>query len=217
MLNSLNDDYRNGGWHTPVGFLIECLIHEMHQYKLIRDSNQRKLEKLIDENQDISEDDLHTFLSSEMYKEDFMLDKCHLSLVIISCQVIESIINYIGVHKIGESFYKSNIERSGITEKFSLISLICCDEKIDNNCSLKKSIRFVFDKRNSFIHPKTKEIVWSNGKPNLPVNHDIGNDVDAIKKLFLELSLWIKKKFDSIITETYVEKLDELKNFDLCG
>jgi hypothetical protein len=78
------------------------------------------------------------------------------------CMTIEAFINHYGVKRLGEDFYKRNLERTGITEKLSLISFLCCNVKLEPKDDLLIKVRNLFDQRNQLVHPKTKEFDFEN-------------------------------------------------------
>ncbi|HCA26000.1 MAG TPA: hypothetical protein DEP32_17705 [Pseudomonas sp.] len=77
---------------------------------------------------------------------------------LFSCMAIEGFINYYGIKRLGDPFYRRNLERLGITEKLSTLLLACGLERIDPSDELIKKVRSIFDRRNSIVHPKSKEV-----------------------------------------------------------
>jgi len=90
------------------------------------------------------------------------LSRSFESSKLYACMAIESFLNFYETVRLGEDTYKRLVERVGITEKISLLYLICFDEYLDPTSDLLKSIRTAFDARNSMVHPKTKEITMDN-------------------------------------------------------
>ena len=80
------------------------------------------------------------------------------NLVIWTCSTIESFVNLEGVSWMGEEFYKNAVERQDIIQKIRLIVAIKYNELIKIEDEILKSVRFLFDLRNQFIHPKTHSI-----------------------------------------------------------
>jgi len=80
------------------------------------------------------------------------------SVKIYACMTIEGFVNYYGTKRLGETFYKSNIERIGITEKISILLLLLFNTSLKKDNPKLKLIRNLFDARNALVHPKTKEL-----------------------------------------------------------
>ncbi|MBU2590693.1 MAG: hypothetical protein KKC21_01565 [Nitrospinae bacterium] len=118
---------------------------------------ENKESELIKSHKDVEPALLSGFISHET---DNLVEKCRrheTSTILFSCMTIEGFINNYGVRRLGEAFYKKNLERLGITEKLSLLILACIGKAIESNAVLMKKARALFDARNSLVHPKTKE------------------------------------------------------------
>lgn len=70
---------------------------------------------------------------------------------------VEGFSNDYGTRSLGEKDYKQLLERVGITEKISILFLICFSTKLDPKSGLMIGVRRIFDDRNSLVHPKTRE------------------------------------------------------------
>jgi roadblock/LC7 domain-containing protein len=79
------------------------------------------------------------------------------SSFLMACMAVEGLINNYGTRRLGEDFYKKNLERLGITEKLSVLMLICLGVALDKNDPIIAKVRSLFDSRNRLVHPKTKE------------------------------------------------------------
>jgi hypothetical protein len=116
----------------------------------------------------------------------------HVTLL-YCCMAVESFLNYYGVIKFGEKYFKRNLERQGIKEKVSNIVLAVSGKCIEPTDDIYKEVRTLFDARNSLVHPKTKELNSENILDHLPDSDGI-NEVevhvermDHILQLFCEL------------------------------
>lgn len=124
----------------------------------------------------------------------------YVSLIVFACMAFEGFVNYYGVKKLGQSFYKRNIERLGITEKLSAILAICGGILIEPTSTLIQNARSLFDKRNSLVHPKTKEITSDNVREYLstePIKKeadDLLNCLDFLFEKLIECDPDIKKE-----------------------
>ncbi len=133
-----------------------------------------------------------------------------LNVILTSCLDIESFLNYYGVIRLGEEFYKTTIERLGITEKIKLIGVICFDLKLDSQTELLKTIRLLFDKRNSIVHPKTKE-AFKNGEFIFPTPILTCKDIKLANKSLLNLKHWFIEN-DKSLTIKHMLYVDENGN-----
>lgn len=136
---------------------------------------------------------------SEKEEELDMLSNC---IVLFSCMAIEGFLNYYGVRRLGENFYKRNIERLGITEKLQLILLSCTGYLSKKDDKIIKTIRVIFDLRNSLIHPKSKDLTVK-GISNLIYGgefseEEVMNMLDEFFKLFLSYDEDIKIETDKL-------------------
>ena len=84
------------------------------------------------------------------------------STLLSACMAIEGFLNLYGTVRLGEKRHKKLLERLGIVEKFCLLSLICTGNDLNPEDEICRSVRYVFDRRNALVHPKTKEITSDN-------------------------------------------------------
>jgi hypothetical protein len=126
---------------------------------------------------------------------------------LFACMTIESFINFYGVKRMGEVFYKQNIERVGITEKLAIIVLSCKGKLLGQDDNIVKALRRLFDKRNQLVHPKTREIKFDdNGEISLdmiqeystPHPRDLDLDIESSILAMEQMIDWLCE-FDSNI------------------
>lgn len=79
------------------------------------------------------------------------------NIVIWACCMIESFVNLEGVPWMGEEFYKKAIERQNIINKIRLVHAIKYSRLLDHSEEILKNIQRLFDLRNKFVHPKTRQ------------------------------------------------------------
>ena len=84
----------------------------------------------------------------------------HLSdaVVIFAAMAVESFLNFYGVVRLGEDFYSRNYERLRIGAKLSALLATCCGVLLDTDDEITKVVACLFDRRNSLLHPKTREL-----------------------------------------------------------
>ncbi|HLM68934.1 MAG TPA: hypothetical protein VK358_15455 [Longimicrobium sp.] len=71
---------------------------------------------------------------------------------------VEAFLNFYGVVRLGERFYKDNLQKAGATEKLSLLLALCDGVELDPSSDLWRTVRALFDRRNALVHPKTAEL-----------------------------------------------------------
>jgi hypothetical protein len=79
------------------------------------------------------------------------------SVAIYSAMTVEAFLNYYGVVRLGQTFFKANLERHGTTEKLSLLLALCDNVQLEKRDDLWKITRSLFDRRNALVHPKARE------------------------------------------------------------
>src|SRR5690349_14750711 len=77
---------------------------------------------------------------------------------LFACMTVESFLNYYGVQKLGEQYYKRNLERLGISQKLETLIAISTQELLDEKDEIVTTVRRMFERRNRLAHPKSKEI-----------------------------------------------------------
>lgn len=104
---------------------------------------------------------------------------------IYCCVSIEAFINFYGIKRLGEEFYKSNYERLSITSKISALIATCEGKLIPKHHPILKSSKKLFDLRNQLVHPKATEITDPN-KVEIYTHEDLVNHSRATFKETIE-------------------------------
>lgn len=183
-----------GGWSSSYSFYYNCVYLFYNELKIT-------IEKIKQKENDIKKqyinDELLQLLVYEGTKEErFNCFKNSCSIELFSCITIEGFVNYYGVRKFGESFYKEHIERLDIFKKIAIVTAINNKKLILNSSEILKRAKFLFDTRNMLVHPKTKEF-------NLKEIKETKNFVDvyADSKKCIENMEYIIKAFCSFDDE----------------
>lgn len=158
---TVNEFSRLGGWKSGYSHLYESA----YVYRSYFERDLKRFEALEVEIRGASgvpEEHMNSYIDHETRLLRGSLSRSFESAKLYACMAIESFVNYYGTVRLGEDTYKRLVERVGITEKISLLYLICFDELLDPKSELLKGIRSAFDARNSMVHPKTKEIDMGN-------------------------------------------------------
>jgi hypothetical protein len=157
MSGSILPYKRDGVWTISHPFYYDCAYRTLKEFQstllLLQDAEQR----IRAETSDLEEPDLTSFIEYEtddIHNEAYRLETASFLFL---CMTIESFINHYGTKRLGETYYKRNLERIGITEKLSLLMAVCNQTKLDAKDPLLLKLRALFDRRNSLVHPKTKE------------------------------------------------------------
>lgn len=79
------------------------------------------------------------------------------STLMYSCLAVEEFLNYYGVVRLGEQFYTANYERLGIVPKVATVLATCTGRLIAKAAEIRQVVQRLFDRRNSLVHPKTRE------------------------------------------------------------
>lgn len=152
---------RNGAWSSSYSFHYECAWMCFYEYQnyIVELS---KAEKDLRASLNVQEEYLEGFVRHETDHLHMQAYRAATSAHLFACMAIEGFINHYGTVRLGEEAYKALLERMGITEKLSLIYLLCFEKKVLIADSPIKQIRKLFDQRNSLVHPKTKELTPDN-------------------------------------------------------
>lgn len=81
-----------------------------------------------------------------------------VSVQVFVCMSFEAFLNFYGIARLGDAFYKQNYERLGITEKLSALLATCENVLLPKNADVLKVARRLFDRRNELVHPKPKDL-----------------------------------------------------------
>jgi hypothetical protein len=112
------------------------------------------------------------------------------STIVASAMAVEMFLNLYGVVRLGEPFYKSNLERMGATQKVAALLGICCGVLVSNDDEIVQVTRRLFGRRNDLVHPKAKDLErrgrGQGEKWELPqqLAHDSVMDMERFATLF---------------------------------
>ena len=95
---------------------------------------------------------------NELNKPFFEFILYHNLLEVIACTSIESMVNSAGINILSENYYKKNLERSNILIKIKLLIAITSKVEIEDDNKFIKIIENMFNRRNSLVHPKSKQV-----------------------------------------------------------
>lgn len=77
---------------------------------------------------------------------------------IYAAMSVEAFLNFYGVVRLGETFYRDNLQRVGVTEKLTLLLAMCDGVELERDSELWRTVRGLFDRRNALVHPKAREL-----------------------------------------------------------
>jgi hypothetical protein len=163
---------------------------------------ENKEQNVINSNKNMDERTLSMFIKHETNVLDKECHRISISTHLFSCMTVEAFINHYGVKRLGESFYKKNIERIGITEKLSILVLTCFNMSLQKDNELVKKIRELFNIRNQLVHPKTKEFnaerveMYINKHPRDFLIKKYVNSMEFILEEFCTFDSGINKDFE---------------------
>ena len=78
---------------------------------------------------------------------------------------VEALLNFYGVIRLGEAFYKRNFERLGIIPKLELLVAVCDNRLLAKGAEISVVLRRLAENRNALVHPKSREVDVA-GLPN---------------------------------------------------
>lgn len=114
-------------------------------------------------------------------------DTLSITAQIYCAMAAEALLNFYGVVRLGESFYKRNIERIGIIPKLEILIGICDGKLLPKDAEISGVIRRLSERRNSLVHPKAKEFALSMLSGNLGIGeaiNDVQKSIDDMKRFF---------------------------------
>jgi hypothetical protein len=158
MTEQIQDYDRMGAWSSLHGFFYESAWNSFFEYQKLLERLQYEEEQLQMEYRNETPEDRASLI---IYKTDKLRESCFraaISAHLFGCLAFEGFLNLYGVKRLGEQFYKRNMERLSITNKTTLLLLMCNGVILDSESDLLKNIKYIFDIRNSLVHPKAREI-----------------------------------------------------------
>lgn len=167
---------RSGGWTTPHYFYFPIAQSFLQQSKDLSSSTKKRVAELKQKTK-IEEpkwdDETITSYIDHLIRDDaWQLEALCIATQFFSCMAVEAFLNFYGVNRLGEKYYKHNLERLGISEKLKILITICTQEIIEDQDEIVQLVRRMFDRRNSLAHPKAKELTSiSNSIPLADIDH----------------------------------------------
>ncbi len=70
---------------------------------------------------------------------------------------IEALLNFYGVSRLGEDFYKGNLEKSSMEPKLEMLLALCDGIFLSKDAELLVLLRRLSQKRNQLVHPRSRE------------------------------------------------------------
>ncbi len=178
---------RDGQWTGMEFGYFEGAINFLEDAKKLEKSILEKIEKIKEDSREYAEESQYSYIYPHTTEDRTQLAHLCIVSMLFSCMAVESFVNLYGVLRMGDEFYKRNIERSGINQKLEVIIAIGKQELLSKNEEIALVTRRMFDKRNQLVHPKTVEAnspdKISQLKPIQFIN-DAQSMVDDMKKFF---------------------------------
>jgi hypothetical protein len=178
---------REGQWARMEFGYFEGAINFLEDAKKLEEALSEKIEKLKVDSREYDEDSQYSYIYHNTIEDRTQLAHLCIVSMLFSCMTVEAFVNLYGVLRMGDEFYKRNIERSGISQKLEVIIAIGKQELLSKNEEIALVARRMFDKRNQLVHPKTVEVnsldKISQLKP-VPFLLDAQSMVDDMKKFF---------------------------------
>ncbi|WKZ43643.1 MAG: hypothetical protein QY302_16235 [Anaerolineales bacterium] len=189
---------RQGGWITNDYFYFTIAKSFLQQSKDLNLSNENRVKELKErtktEEPQWDNETLSSYVHHLVYDDLKQLDAVCIATQIFACMAVEAFLNLYGVKRLSEKFYKRNLERLGISEKLKILITMCTQEILEDEDEITQIARRMFDRRNSLVHPKTKEINdFSDLIPSESTNH-----LERAKEAVEETELFFKK-FEEIV------------------
>jgi len=93
----------------------------------------------------------------EIWKLARFRDRTSDSVQIFAAMAVEGYLNFYGVLRLGQSVFDEHFERLGLIPKLRSLLLVCDGLQIDRNDALVTLLDRLAQRRNSLVHPKTRE------------------------------------------------------------
>jgi len=78
--------------------------------------------------------------------------------VVFSAMAVEGFLNYYGVKRLGNDFYRDNYERLNAHQKLSALVATCTGHLLPKHAELVTILRRLTERRNALVHPKAREV-----------------------------------------------------------
>ena len=79
--------------------------------------------------------------------------------VVFSAMAVEGFLNYYGVKRLGNDFYRDNYERLNTHQKLSALVATCTGHLLPKHAELVRVLRRLTERRNALVHPKAREVL----------------------------------------------------------
>jgi len=112
--------------------------------------------------------------------------------VVYSAMAVEGFLNYYGVKRLGEDFYRNNLERLSSDRKLAGVLAICTHQLLPQTAELVGTIRRLAERRNALVHPKAREPKSNGSRPSRRAilsepSRDSVHDMERFFELFTQL------------------------------
>lgn len=182
---------REGVWKTDYTLYIDEAVSLLDEYNKYLD-HLNKLKQSVPK--DEHEKDAYYFETVD--PQQAVVYMSYVKLTLMCCMSIEAFLNYYGVKRLGGKYYDDNIERLNPIRKINILIAICFQEVNREHPEAINEIKNLFNVRNAFVHPTTKEYKISDisEKPQLFAprifTYETGAKMINSLRMFLE---WFKE------------------------
>jgi len=189
---------RQGLWITNqhLYFIIaKSFLQQSRDLSLSNENRVKELkQKTKSEEPQWDDETISSYVNHLVFDDLKQLDAICIATQIFACMEVEAFLNFYGVLRLGEKYYKRNLERLGISEKLKILVTMCTQEILEDEDEITQIVRRMFDRRNSLVHPKTKEINdFSDLIPFESINH-LKRAEEAVEEMELFFN-----KFEEIV------------------
>lgn len=203
QLNSIESFSCQGAWLTSHSMYFEA-AKEFLDIALISESEyNHKRQELLAEHEDES------YVWYMLHDLDNKIRKYAIASEIFCCVSIEAFVNFYGIRRLGEEFYKTNYERMTITSKISALIATCEHKLLSKHHPILKLVKELFDLRNHHVHPKANVI-------NDPNNIKVFTNEECMKRsqVIFKNTMDFFRMLASLDSEINLEAEFNIKEFD---
>jgi hypothetical protein len=79
--------------------------------------------------------------------------------VIYSAMAVEAFLNYYGIKRLGNDFYRDTYEHLSSQRKLAAVVATCTGQLLPSQAELVKVLRRLTERRNALVHPKAREVL----------------------------------------------------------
>lgn len=176
---------RSGGWEVEgVGYRTQaqlCLRRLQEKRKTVRE----KLDRL-----EAARKKGRTYRIPPELLEEYRFFGS--AAVVYAAMAVEGFLNYYGVKRLGEDFYRENFERLSAHRKLAAVVASCTGHLLPDKAELVAIIRRLAERRNALVHPKARELKPKRQRRNAPTAppepaEDSVRDMERFFELFTQL------------------------------